>query len=496
MKQSLKIYCMLALLSGGLMFVRCTGSKQEALDRSIKKALRQEPGISQDEFVQIKNLIQEDEELITKYTNDSLIKQYILTIAEALGKAKRNPIALPVTVDTGAADESEKFQANELHFFYENSASMDGYLKGNSKFTGFVLDFLAKSDLNKDQISLYYINREAYLVDTNIIKEYQDFLKPSNVKEVGGKGRANSEINRILGIVADTVVKKDNRIGVVISDYIYSIDGRNISELLNLQKSTTTTNLKKLGEKDFAILVIRLESEFEGWYYNMLNKGTRINDKERPVYVWVMGPKNKLMDFLERYDVLNSKAYRNHFMLLKGDLPAPYYTILPRTCKEGNFERTDRSSKKILSICNVECNRNDLFQFGLAVDFSKYPIADSTLTDTSSYRIVTESGNNLKVTAVLPIESIEHNDKEYRGKATHILRISTAKVSKGTQRVNVQMKKSIPKWVQKYSTECDTTETLRKGKTFGFSYLINGAKTVFDYKNDSYYFSLPITIKR
>lgn len=478
-----------------LLWVACGAGKQQDLDRAIKKALRDTPGVEAAEFAKIRDVIKGDEGLSMAYPSDSLIVVHIQSIAEEMGHAKRNPIALPVAIETGGKTAADIPSATELHFFYENSASMDGYLNGNTNFTDAVLGLLARSDLNNDKINLYYINREAYPVDS-MIGEFVDFLKPSNVKNVGKQGRGNSEINRILGIVSDTIMRNKDRIGVVISDYIYSINGRDISKQLNFQKNTTITNLKALGNGDYALLIIKITSMFDGIYYDMLGKKPKIRE-ERPVFIWVIGQKDKILAFPERYRIREFKGYKTHLVLLKeGNGNLPYYSVLKETCKEGHFEKAERSANPIVSISDIDCNRNDVFQFGVAIDLSKCPTDADYLMDTAFYKVITDSGDAFTVTNVLPIDNIEHNDKQYKGSATHIIQIRAGKLSKGAQTIRLQLIKGIPTWVDDCSTECDTTARLRQGKTFGFNYLVDGAKTVFDYTHNSCYFSLPITIKR
>lgn len=483
------LFCSFAIIA-------CGGSKQQELDRRIKRSLRDSPGIDAQEFTQIRDLIQSDEALAFSYEGDSTIIDYINTIGEELSQTTRNPIEWPITIDTGKEDGSSlSDNSTELHFFYENSASMDGYLNGNTNFTDAIPGLLARSSLNNDKINLYYINREAYPVDT-MIDEFVDILKPENVRRFGGKGRTNSEINRILGIVTDTIMRNPDRIGVIVSDYIYSINDRDVSRQLNFQKNTTITNLRRLGNGDYAILIIKINSMFNGLYYDMKNGNTRIFE-ERPFFIWVIGAKDKILGFPKRYRIHEYKGYETHLVLLKqDDNNRPYYTVLSKTCKEGAFERADRSSKSITTIEDAATGREGILQFGIAIDLSKCPVDSAYLSNTENYKIKTSTDDPFIVTAVLPISDIAHNDRDLKGSATHIIQVTTKKISKGAQTIQLELKKNIPAWVANSSTECDTTAAMRKGKTFGFNYLVDGAKTVFDYTPESHYFNLPITIKR
>jgi hypothetical protein len=492
-KPHIKIIIMSAFFLGNFS---CTENGEEKVKKLIENSLRNTSGIDANEFEKIRTLIDATEELKALLPNDSSIILKIHDISEILATSKRNPITLPIAIDTGF--ESGNNEVNNIHFFYENSSSMDGYLNGNTNFTDAVLGFLSKSDLKKDNINLYYINKEAYPVDSNIVGEFVDFLKPSNVKKVGGKSRNNSEINRILGIVSDTIINSNDRntIGIVVSDYIYSIQGRDISKQLNFQKATTITNLKRLSEGNYAILIIKIESQFNGDYYNILNKGKKINE-DRPFFIWVIGEKNRILNFPERYDIKKYKGYKEHLILFDDDNGTnPYYSILLESFRNGRFKKSNRSDDQITEIEDAKCGRDGIFTFSVAVDFSKIPISEEYIRDTSHYKIASSSGDTFVVNNILPIEKINNNDRPQRMTATHIITISTSKLSNSKQELNIELIKRVPKWVEDSSTECDTTDQQRKGKTFGFSYLVEGTKEVFGYNDKSNYFSLSIKIKK
>jgi hypothetical protein len=463
------------------------------LHASIEGFLTDNAGISEDEYMSIVAFVQANEALRNAYNKDSLLINEIRFVGLEMSKREKNPINFPFVIEDPTYVELNS--RNDLHFFYENSASMDGFLNADTEFTGFILDLLSTADLKKDKVHLYYVNREAYPLDTMVIKEFEDFLKPSNVKNFGGKERGNSEINRILGIVADTILKGgNNKVAVVVSDYIYSIQGRDVSQQLSFQKATTISSLKGLAGDKYAIMVVKINSNFKGNYYDMTNNGAQINEK-RPFFIWIFGEKERISKFAKRYDITKGPGYETHTTLFKGAGPIiPYYSVLAETEKKGKFKKANRKSGPITEIKGVETDRSKVIQFSIAVDLSHIATTEAYLLDSSNYKVMSSAGNTILVRKVLPITSISNNDRDYKGTATHLLVLGSDKIN-DKQDLQVVLSKKIPAWVSTSSTTDDTTPVGRQGKTFGFSYLVDAASEVFAYNENDHYFSLTIKIR-
>ncbi len=487
------------LLIIGLVACDRNNHPEVLLKEEIKLALEDNNGISHKEYLAIKSLILEDQQLSSSYPNADAIRQLIEFVGLEMSKDEAKPINIPLVIEDDIfVEENEK---NAIHFFYENSVSMDGYLNGNTAFTEFVLGILSTADLKKDKISLYYINRDAFPVSRNVVREYQDFLSPANVMSYGKSGRGNSEINRILGVVVDTILTNgnDKKVGIVVSDYIYSIQGEDVSKQLNFQKATTISNLKKLAGKKYAILIVKIESDFNGMYFDMTNHGTSIQEK-RPFFVWVIGDKERILSFVKRYDVNNTKkyaGYREHLLLFDGELSSkPYFSVLMDTEKKGRFTPSERGRKEITFIEDVKLSRENEWQISVAVDLSGVPEGTQYLMDTAHYQVISSAGDPIAVSSIQPITSelLNPNDKDQRGSATHFLILKSNRITEN-QDVRILLRKKVPEWINTSSSNSDISYTGRFGKTFGLSYLVNAAAEVFNYNEQSYYFSLQIKVK-
>lgn len=479
-------------LVGVLMLIGCGPTPEAELKRQIKDALINDGQITVSEFRAIKNYVTTSEELHPLYSDNEALKQYITKVAENMGKRSRNRIELPVPIETG---EEDTFATGEksCYVFYENSVSMDGYLNGKTEFIDAALHLMTQMRVQGDKVNLFYVNKEAYPVN-HIMSDYQRFLKPDTVRRYGERG--NSEINRILKIVADTVCGNENRLAVLISDYIYSIQGRKVSDELDLQKHATTLNLLELPKKDYALLIIRVNSNFNGRYFPYNNTGVSINER-RPVYFWVMGKRERILQFVEKYQVAECRGYDRHLIVQAEQKDEQlYYTILNKTFKKGRFKKQERGNTGSYKAMKEVERDQDGFQFAVAVDFSKCPVEASYLLDSTNYTIKTESGDEFVVSGIYPIEQIEHNDKDQRGSATHLLKITqvNSSLSKGTQTLTIVLHRKLPDWINTVSTENDLEPENRKGKTFGFAQLVEGAAKAFGYSSESSFVALPVTI--
>ncbi len=490
---TIRTLCFLLLLLFPFTIWHCGGDK---LDTLARKALKDDQGISESEFVEIRNFVANDADLKAGFPNDSSIVRYIDEVAQAMSKAGRRTIKYPVTIETGVEAPKEGANKISFDFYYENSASMDGYLNGKTEFIDATLGLMTRAKLNHAEVNMHYINKEVFPVDS-IIRTYQEYLVPATVRKFGDRG--NSEINRILQIVAESAVKHPDHIAVVISDYIYSIQGRKVRDELDLQKNTTALSLAELPKNDFAVLIVKINSDFNGTFYDMLNQKVTLTNEKRPVYFWIIGKRDKVIDFPKQYrfdEFLT--GYETHLVLLpegkKGE--RPYYTVLLKSFREGRFDKADRGTNVVTSIENLELSHKDIFQVGVAVDFSRCPAVDSYLSDPKNYEVSSDVGDEFKISEVRLVKDLDNNDKSQKGTATHILVLAAAgKISKGRQTLSISLKKQKPAWVDESSTESDVTPQGRKGKTFGLQHLVEGAMMSYDYNKESVYHVFPITIK-
>jgi hypothetical protein len=488
---------LISFLSIGLFSVlslgSCVDNPEELLIKSIKSALKDNQGISVVEFAEIKALIQNNSELSQTFNTDEAIKAFILATADEMCKSSRSKINCPVTIECCSNAVSTTNNKLIFDFFYENSASMDGYISSKSNFSDAVLGMITQAKLKEHKVNMYYVNNGVYPLNDKM-ESFEGFLKPENTRNYGQRG--NSEINKILSIAVDSALTKPERATVLISDYIYSMKGKKVVEELDVLKNTTALTINKLAKKDYATLIIKINSKFTGTFYTSTNASVAMTAEDRPVYLWIFCHKSLMSKVVNDFKITQLNGYDKHLVLMTDNsMPNVYYSGLTHTNKEGRFEKQDRSTVEIKNLKNIESNRDGKFSMGIAVDLSVLPVMEADKLNPINYEVVSTANNAFSIEKIEDIKVAEHNDKKLVGAATHILTLSlNEKPKSGNQDLKINFKKQIPTWVKDCSTQNDNDPNGRTNKTFGLEALIKGAAQAYDYNEKSTYFSLPINI--
>ena len=139
----------------------------------------------------------------------------------------------------------------QVNFYMENSASMDGYVNGNTYFKDVLGKMIVSSHHSCKGTDLYFINNQVYKADKSAI-DFIQMLNPSKIK-IGNVG--STDVNLIFrNILKET---KKNVISILFSDCIYSVTDVN-SQLDNAKNATTDAFLTALS-KDNSLATIVLQ---------------------------------------------------------------------------------------------------------------------------------------------------------------------------------------------------------------------------------------------
>lgn len=386
-----------------------------------------------------------------------------------------------------------------INVFLENSASMDGYVKGVTEFETAIYNLLGDFKISGicDSLNLHYINKTIPYTKQNALPaDIQDFiekLEPSIFKQRGGD-RSVSDLKNILNTVLNSV--NNNDAAVLISDFVFS-PGKNANaeDYLNNQGVGIKIDFAgKLNEFDLAAIVIQLESNFDGLYYQEKIGGKPVHFKgKRPYYVWIFGNTQQIRSILEVKILDNIKGgYSNRlvFQSLKEN-KVPNYKILYNP-KIGSFSAKQLNNKIISDASISKENQNKgLFGFRVAVDFSKSIQDHSYFLDTDNY-ILSNSKYKIKV------ESITDNNDPSLSGFTHLLILETNELIDEVLKIDVVGK--MPSWVINANSIDDSNiinDIKEQQKTFGIKYLIEGVNDAFYPKSNSNSInSISITIKK
>lgn len=496
----------LFLIVWSIALVGCQSAEDE-LKESIKAALKDNAGINQTEYENFKEIIEMDPKLQATYSDDKLYS-LIDGLAAKMAKRKTNPITYPLVTlfkpvagggaDSTAATTPSKASGNSFNVYLENSASMDGYIQGDTEFEAALFKLLTNINGYNEDCKLHYINKDTFSVNRKI----DDFMKYiDDWKSIGD--RTDSKLNAIFNKTID-IYLKDQKPIILVSDYIYSLKEGNAIKELNVEKYSTLTVFQKIS-KETSVLIIQNSSAFNGVYYTLENKRFELKNQQRPYYIWVIGTNAMIADFVKKYRVEDLKGYKNYCIITSNEVKTPpYNALLTKTLKKGAFRSCRDGGGAGICMESIEFNDRGekVLEFSVAVDLSKTGLSDAYKNDVKNYVMSSPKNDSLAVVAVHPTNNIHASDQRFKGSATHILVVRTAKLSLGNQTVQLKLKKQLPDWVAASSTEDDRSIIIKDStailinKTFGLNHLVTGVYEAYAPEKFNYFFEIPIIINK
>jgi len=388
---------------------------------------------------------------------------------------------------TANAVPSKSILSNcNVNVYVENSASMDGYVKGVTEFESSLYSYLSDIKLADfcQSLNLNYINSKP-LPQPDDVRDFIEKLEPDSFRKKGGD-RSTTDISNLFQTIMTEQGKND--IAILVSDFVFSPGRRDASEYLTNQQIGIKTHFVNRLKEDpnYSAVLYRLVSKFDGKYYNKFDHPTQIN-AERPFFIWLLGNKDQLQRLTKEVKKENMKGHGvdHTFCISKMTANTPY-GILPMP-RIGTFQLDPADVKTSIKNAKMDKKAVDYkFVVSIGVDYSGFLLEDSYLTDPDNYEV-----NNKAYS--IEIGKNTNPSSSY----THIIKLkldpSQPVISRGNVKVSL-LKKSAP-WAEQY-TDNDGEDINAEGameKTFGLKTLVDG---VYDaYKADSNYASFTINIK-
>lgn len=386
-----------------------------------------------------------------------------------------------------------------IDVFLENSASMDGYVNTSSTaFKATVLDLLTnlKNSASTDTLNLSYINSTVIPVKIAATKEditdfYQN-LNTANFRTQGGK-RGSSDIGQMLRQILSQ--SDAGHLSVLVSDYVFSPGGKNAATYLAGQRSQIRSEFlaAKNRNPDLSVAILQGLATFQGTYYDRNDQEHKNLDTERPYYVWLIGSSAQIRTLMDSKILEQTRnAYTNKLVIQSAtEAEQPNFKIQYRP-RIGEF---DAKALPQGIIADAQASRDDrtrgIFEFHVAVDFSNSRQDVSYFLDSTNYQ-VSNKAYSLKIKPIM-----DKNDVSLNG-YSHILTLRTNELKEEPLMIEVTGK--VPQWVYSSTSEDDTqieADANEAGKTFGFSYLVEGVADAFypRAQNNTLY-TIPLAIKR
>ncbi|MGL2988262.1 hypothetical protein ACSVH5_11765 [Flavobacterium sp. RSSA_27] len=367
-----------------------------------------------------------------------------------------------------------------IDIYIENSLSMSGYINGNTSFKNNIRELITELEYfyGKNKVNLFLINSAIHPINVTNKTDFVTQLNPSNFN-VGKTNESN--LNNVFKQVLNR--SSENKISFLISDCIYSVSGN--AAPLSVQKNGIKNAFlnKSNNGINLSTEIVKLNSRFNGIYYDKNNGRHQLNNQDRPFYILAIGEINciKKLNSKIPFDNDRFEGYIDKLMLSTKNFSDNYYSLVKTNSDKGVYsfsnDRTTQSRSHKRGIENIRKNNNQ-FSFSIGVDFSDTPIPSSYILDKNNYKIRQGSFNISSVIEVNDndLNSLKPNSiamlKNNNKRITHIITFTSTSNSQNDLECALIYK--IPNWVYDTSILDDTRKPINKDKTFGFNYLVEG----------------------
>ena len=358
-----------------------------------------------------------------------------------------------------------------INTYIENSASMDGYVKGVTAFEQSVYSYLSDIKIKDitDSLNLFYINTKPIPYGSDIA-DFIEKLEPTSFKQRGGN-RGTTDISNLLKSVLES--SDDNKVSILISDFIFSPGKKDAEQYLVNQQigiKGSVANFLKI-HPNHGVVIYHLESQFDGYFYDKYDKPFKYKGN-RPYYIWIIGHKQHLKTITTQCPAKEFKGggVKNIFSILKGNIPVNYAIKYG----SGNFRPSRTDTKHSIVKARKDTKGDDRkLRFSINVDYSNLLCGSEYLLKDDNY-ILSDRDYDIDIV----------ENKSDAG-FTHLLKLSSDIVKPST--LAIKLKSEIPDWVEDVSDDDGIgINKDNEDETFGFEYLITGLYEGFTVDGDEY----------
>jgi hypothetical protein len=370
---------------------------------------------------------------------------------------------------------SESFNVN---FFFENSASMDGYISSdNNDFKNAIFGLLTNLKNNSNgavkNLKLNHINaaitHTASVESNAVLDDFILRLNPKTFRELGIKNHGNRGFTDMHELLKMVLEKADTEsVAILVSDFILSPPKnmqKDAAQYINSQRAAIMGKFsEKKRDMDLVVYMLKMESEFAGTYYDRVDKPTAYKGK-RPYYIWFIGSPLHVAKIAQNKSIATTMELAKHkpgeSLILEsykgGMLRQPEFNLVKKT-SNNKMVCIPHNAKRIIGVrdtknfnCSMDISFNDSFR------------GPAFYRDLSNYKV--EGKNDFEIAIGEP------KDKEFELN----LALSAEKVNWGEAKISVMDK--MPNWVKETSSQDDSnfkTDASQWSKTYNFEELATG----------------------
>jgi len=218
-----------------------------------------------------------------------------------------------------------------VNLFIKNSANMYGYINPQSEFQealfGLLVDLKASKYISG--INIHHVNT---VVSSSVVfdsdKVAVDHIHRIDRATFANKGKERggnpgvTDFYKVFEPVLKTVDK--GGVGILAADFILSPGKIDVNTYIERHKNALKAMfLNKIGELDkldIAVLAFRMQSRFDGNYWNRKSEGVGRITAQRPYYIWFIGaPQHlaKISGNKRLMTTLKSNGYTGDYMIFE-----------------------------------------------------------------------------------------------------------------------------------------------------------------------------------
>ncbi|MFD1144442.1 hypothetical protein ACFQ4C_25165 [Larkinella insperata] len=392
----------------------------------------------------------------------------LLLLFQGCGRKEKKAEKQPETKPAGISN---------ILFFMETSASMGGYLKGETNFKVAVSELVTK------------MNQVAPVEVWTIAGKPQPFVGGYNqfVVNLATTPLANersSELHKIFKQVGEKA--KGNTVALLVSDCILSFPDAEIKKNPEINRQNAESVLKSQVNDQFAALkkqgvsatVFAYSSGFNGTYYDYQNNKHKLTGESRPFYVWVIGKQELVADLNQKLnEMLITKPAKQLDFGASGALKQ--YDLFFSLNKKGNW----RAEKAGISELAVKPAKPA--EFAVGVNLGALPTYAQAEDYIRKNLAVTSSNATVKLVNVqkkekVPTERIKERELKLLNQNSHVLTFRVENLYDEKADVAVKLPVRFDDWYATgWSTMDDRTPSSRFNKTFALVHLMNGVKEAY-----------------
>ncbi|GAB3262853.1 hypothetical protein GCM10027347_28870 [Larkinella harenae] len=398
----------------------------------------------------------------------SLFFLVLLLVIQGCGRKEKKAEKQPETKPAGISN---------ILFFMETSASMGGYLKGETNFKVAVSELVTKMN-QVAPVEVWTIAGKAQ----PFVGGYNQFVV--NLATTPLANERSSELHKIFKQVGEKA--KGNTVALLVSDCILSFPDAEVKKNPEINRQNAESVLKSQINDQFAALkkqgvsatVLAYSSGFNGTYYDYTNNKHKLAGESRPFYIWIIGKQELVADLNQKLsDLLITKPAKQLDFGASGALKQ--FDLFFSLNKKGSW----RAEKAGLSELSVK--PASPAEFAVGVNLNGLPAYAQVEDYIKKNAVVTASNATVKLVNVqkkekVSTERIKERELKLLNQNTHVLTFRVENIYDEKAGVTIKLPVRFDDWYATgWSTMDDRTATSRFNKTFALVHLMNGVKEAY-----------------